>query len=52
MRGRVKRNQIGGALFEHGIGRSELDGRAPRAEVGEVPGLEPQAEQFLSGGHL
>ena len=32
MRGRVKRNQIGGALFGHGIGRSQLDGprRAPK----------------------
>ena len=39
--GRFKRDQIGAAPFGHGVGRSEPDGLAPRAEAGGAPVLDP-----------
>ena len=39
--GCVKRDQMDSALFGHGIGQSESDGRAPYAEAGGAPVLDP-----------
>ena len=42
---------MGSAIFRHGIGQSEPDGHAPHAEAGGAPGLDPWADQGLSGHH-
>ena len=49
--GRVERDRMGSTIFRHGIGRSEPDGHAPRAEACRMPGLDPRADQGLSGNH-
>ena len=49
--GRVERDQMGSAIFRHGLGRSEPDGLAPRAEACGASGLDPWADQGLSGDH-